>query len=220
MTSRSLIDGGVMRRVRRPEARPDEILDAALAVFTELGFARAKVEDVAKRAGLSKGAVYVYFDSKAAILTALVRRLADRIVGVPEALVEAHAEGNAEQTLRMLLGYLVTQISDPKISAAPRLVIAEAHAHPEIAALYRDVVLARARRIITRLYERGVAQGIFRPVEPDILLRLFGGPMIAHMLLTTVFARPGEPTLPPDVLARGIADTILDGLKKRPEATS
>src|SRR5262245_40820412 len=135
----------VMGRVRRPEARPEEILDAALAVFTDLGFARAKVEDVAARAGLSKGAVYLYFDSKTAILTALVRRLADRVVGAAEALVEANMDADAEQTLRALLGYLARQISDPKVSAAPRLVIAEAHAFPEIAALYRDVVLARAR---------------------------------------------------------------------------
>ena len=59
-------------RKRRPEARPDEILDAALAVFGEQGFAQARVEDIAKRAGLSKGAVYLYFPSKDAMLNALV----------------------------------------------------------------------------------------------------------------------------------------------------
>jgi AcrR family transcriptional regulator len=209
-----------MKRARRPEARPEEILDAALAVFAELGFARAKVEDVAARAGLSKGAVYLYFDSKTAILTALVRRLADRVIGAAEAVVEANAEGDAEKTLRALLTYLAIQISDPKISAAPRLVIAEAHAFPEIAALYRDVVLSRVQRLVTRLCERGVAQGIFRRVEPEVLLRIFGGPMVAHMLLSTVFAKPGVPPLAPETLARGIADMILEGLKKRSEIAS
>jgi AcrR family transcriptional regulator len=208
-----------MKRVRRPEARPEEILDAALAVFSEMGFARAKMEDVAKRAGLSKGAVYVYFDSKNAVLTAIVRRLADRVIGAAEVLVEANAEMDVEKTIRMLLGFMIKQISDPKISAAPRLVIAEAHAFPEIGALYRDVVLSRAKRIITRMCERGAAQGLFRSVEPDVLLRLFGGSLVAHMLLSTVFAKPGEPILPPEVIAKGIADMILEGLKTRPEVT-
>lgn len=202
-----------MARKRRPEARPEEILDAALAVFTELGFAGARVEDIAVRAGLSKGAVYVYFESKHAILTALVRRLADRVIGAAEALVEAGAEVSAEQTLRSLLGFVVVQISDPRISAAPRLVIAESQRFPEIGAMYRDLVLARVRKLIGRLLARGVAQGMFRPVEPDVLLRMCGGPIVAHMFLTTVFADPAIPGPSPEVLAKGIADMVLNGLK-------
>lgn len=209
-----------MARRRRPEARPEEILDAALAVFTDLGFAGARVEDIAKRAGLSKGAVYVYFESKHAILTALVRRLADRVIGAAEALVESGAEVSAEQTLRSLLGFIVVQISDPKISAAPRLVIAESQRFPEIGAMYRDLVLARVLRLITRLLARGVAQGAFRAVGPDVLLRMCGGPIIAHMFLTTVFADPAAPGPPPDAIAKGIADMVLNGLKIRQETAT
>lgn len=209
-----------MARKRRPAARPEEILDAALAVFTELGFAGARVEDIATRAGLSKGALYVYFDSKHAILTALVRRLADRVIGAAEALVEAGAQVSAEQTLRALLGFIVVQISDPKISAAPRLVIAESQRFPEIGAMYRDLVLARVRRLIARLLERGVAQGAFRGVEPDVLLRMCGGPVIAHMFLTTVFADPAAPGPSPEIIAKGIADMVLDGLKIRQETAT
>lgn len=206
-----------MARRRRPEARPEEILDAALGVFTELGFAGARVEDIAARAGLSKGAVYVYFQSKHAILTALVRRLADRVIGAAEALVEAGAEVSAEQTLRSLLGFIVVQVSDPQVSAAPRLVIAESQRFPEIGAMYRDLVLARVRRLIGKLLDRGVVQGAFRTVEPDVLLRMCGGPIIAHMFLTTVFADPDQPGLAPDQIAAGIADMVLHGLKVRKE---
>lgn len=209
-----------MPRKRRPEARPEEILDAALGVFTELGFAGARVEDIAARAGLSKGAVYVYFDSKHAILTALVRRLADRVIGAAEALVESGAEVSAEQTLRSLLGFIIVQISDPKISAAPRLVIAESQRFPEIGAMYRDVVLSRVRRLIGRLLERGVAQGAFRPMEPDVLLRMCGGPIVAHMFLTTVFADPAAPGPSADVIAKGIADMVLNGLNVRQETAA
>ncbi len=209
-----------MARKRRPAARPEEILDAALAVFTEMGFAGARVEDIATRAGLSKGAVYVYFDSKHAILTALVRRLADRVIGAAEALVEAGAAVSAEQTLRSLLGFIAVQMSDPKISAAPRLVIAESQRFPEIGAMYRDVVLARVRRLIARILEKGIAQGAFRDVAPEVLLRLCGGPIVAHMFLTTVFADPDAPGPAPDVIAKGIADMVLNGLKVRQETAT
>ena len=203
------------RRTRRPEARPDEILDAALIVFAEAGFAGARVEDIAARAGLSKGAVYLYFDSKLAMLKALVRRLADRIVGAAEALVGASAGGDAESTLRTLLTFMITQISHPQISAAPRLVLAEAQRFPEIAMFYRDEVIGRARKVIAKLCERGIAEGIFRPIDPEVLLRACAGPMLAHMLLSTVFADPDKPAPATDAVAQGIADIILNGIKVR-----
>jgi AcrR family transcriptional regulator len=211
------MDKPMARRQRRPEARPDEILDAAMAVFAEAGFAGARVEDIAARAGLSKGAVYVYFDSKHAMLTALVRRLADRVVGAAEALVDAGAAADAEKTLRTLITFIAVQVSDPQVSAAPRLIIAEAQRFPEIGALYRDVVLARVRRLIARLCALGRAQGTFRAVEPEVLLRMCGGPMVAQMMLTTVFADPAQPGPSPETIANGIADMVLNGLKVRQE---
>lgn len=209
-----------MVRRRRPEARPEEILDAALGVFTAVGYDGARVEDIAVRAGLSKGAVYVYFDSKDAILKALVRRLADRVVGAAEALVETDAAVSAEQTLRSLLAFVIVQMSDPKVSAAPRLVIAESQRFPEIGALYRDVVLARVRRLVRRLLERGVAQNVFRDIDPDIVLRMCGGPIVAHMFLTTVFADPAAPGPAPEAVARGVADMVLNGLKRGQETAA
>ena len=208
------------KRERRPEARPDEILDAAMAVFADVGFAGARVEDIAARAGLSKGAVYVYFESKTAMLTALVRRLADRIVGKAEALADAGAAVDAEKTLRSLLTFIVVQISKPEISAAPRLVIAEAQRFPELGALYRDVVLARVRRLVARICECGVAQGTFRDVNPEVLLRMCGGPVVAQMMLTTIFADPARPGPSPEIIAGGIADMVLNGLKVRQETAA
>ncbi len=204
-----------MAHRRRPEARPDEILDAALSAFAEFGFAGARIEEIAARAGVSKGAVYLYFDSKESMLKALVRRLADRVVGAAEALVKANVEADAEQTLRALLTFMATQLSNPAVSAAPRLVIAEAQRFPEIAALYRDEVIARATQLITKLCQRGIAQGVFRDIEPQVLLRVCAGPMLVHMLLATVFADPKAPTLAPDVIAHGIVDVVLNGVKTR-----
>jgi AcrR family transcriptional regulator len=201
------------KRSRRPEARPDEILDAALAVFSTQGFAGARIEDIAARAGLSKGAIYLYFESKDAMLKALVRRLADGIVGTAEGFLESSAD--AEATLRALLTFIVVQLSKPEISAAPRIVIAEAQRFPEIALFYREQVIARGERLLSRLIDRGVNQGAFRDINRDVALRACIGPLLAHMLLSTVFARPDEPRPSPDIIANGIADMILNGLKPK-----
>lgn len=198
-------------RARRPEARPDEILDAALAVFSEQGFAGARVEDIAKRAGLSKGAIYLYFESKDAMLKGLVRRLADGVVGAAESLVNPNLD--AATTLRSLVAFMAVQLSNPKVSAAPRIVIAEAQRFPEIAAFYRETVIARGQRLLTRLIDAGVAQGVFRDIDRDVLLRTCVGPLLAHMLLSTVFHDPTHPGPPPGVIGAGIADMILNGLK-------
>jgi len=202
------------KRTRRPEARPDEILDAALAVFSAQGFAGARIEDIAARAGLSKGAIYLYFESKDAMLKALVRRLADRVMGAAEFVVDAD-HGDAEQTLRMLLAFLGAQLSDPNVSAAPRLVIAEAQRFPEIAKFYRDTVLVRGQRLLTRLIDLGVKQGVFRDVDRAVAMRCCVGPMLAHMLLSTVFYDPDVPGNSPEIIGAGIADMILNGLKPK-----
>jgi AcrR family transcriptional regulator len=197
-------------RTRRPEARPDQILDAALAVFSEQGFAGARVEDIAKRAGLSKGAIYLYFESKDAMLKGLVRRLADGVVGAAEGLVDPNRD--ASVTLRSLVAFMVVQISNPQVSAAPRIVIAEAQRFPELAAFYRETVIARGHRLLTRLIDLGVSQGVFRDVDREVLLRTCIGPLLAHMLLTSVFIDPQNPGPPPEVIGAGIADMILNGL--------
>lgn len=206
-------------RARRPEARPDEILDAALGAFSELGFAGARIDDVAARAGLSKGAVYLYFKSKEDLLMALVRRLADRVVGAAEGLATAKG-ADAEATLRVLLTFMAVQLSDPRVSAAPRIVIAEAQRFPELAAFYRSAVIDRAQRLLTGLIDRGVAEGVFRDIDRAVALRGCAGPMLVHMLLSTVFADPKNPGPAPDVLASGIADMILNGLKVKDGASS
>ncbi|WP_203291798.1 TetR/AcrR family transcriptional regulator [Maricaulis parjimensis] len=205
-------------RKRRPEARPDEILDAALAVFTEQGFAQARVEDIAKRAGLSKGAVYLYFPSKDAMLSALVEQSAGKLARAAEQLVAIGAPQDPETALRSLVKMLMTAMADPDISAAPRLVLTEAGRSPEIAAHYRSQVLDIARRAMSALLEAGVEAGRFRRVDTDALMRLMGGPCMAHMVLTTIFDLQPQDISDPADMAGAICDLVLYGLVPREKA--
>src|SRR5688500_16566535 len=127
---------------RRAEARPDEVLDAALELFIEKGFASTRVEDIAKRAGLSKGTVYLYFASKEALLEGLVRRAILPIAD--SALATLHDyEGDPRIVLSLVLTMLAGRISDPKVIAMPKLIFREAMGFPGLAEMYRREVLDR-----------------------------------------------------------------------------
>jgi len=204
------------KRTRRPEARPDEILDAALAVFTENGFAAARVEDIAIRAGLSKGAIYLYFPSKDAMLKALIERSVGALARAGEQMVASGAASDPEAAYRAVLTMILTAMSDPNISAAPRLVLAEAQRFPELANYYRTHVIDTGQRMIRALLAAGVETGVFRRVDTDVAMRAFAGPVIAHMFLTAIFRLPGDPDLDPTDMANSIADIILNGIKVGP----
>ena len=203
---------------RRPEDRPDEILSAALDVFNEKGFAAARVEDIAKRAGLSKGAVYLYFDSKEAMLKALVEQSAGQIANAASALALMGAERDPEKAYRAILKMALTALSDPDISAAPRLVLSEAGRFPELAEFYRRRVIEVGRAAISHLIRTGARNGEFRDIADEAAILAFMGPAVAHMMLSTVFRLPEDPDLDPADMADAIADIVLNGLKPRGDA--
>lgn len=200
---------------RRPEARSSEILDAALAVFCENGFSAAKMDDVARRAGISKGAVYLYFKSKDAILEALIERSVGDLARNAAHIVEQFAAVDPVETYRNFLRTMFTAISDPAINAAPRIVFAEAGRKPELARYYRENVIDIGKSAIWALIEAGVARGEFRPIDREVAMRCIAGPAIAQLILTTIFALPDDPQLDPAQLADDISDVVLNGLRIR-----
>ena len=171
---------------RRAEARADEVLDAALDLFTRQGFAGTTVEQVARHAGLSKAAVYLYFPSKQALLTGLVRRA---IVPVAdEALTRIAAyRGDPRPMLRQLLTLVAERLADPKALAVPVVVLREAVSVPEIAAMYREEVVQKMVTAVVRLLRQGVEGGHIRPVDPELAVRSVMGPVFFHLVLNQVF---------------------------------
>ncbi|EEW24184.1 TetR/AcrR family transcriptional regulator [Rhodobacter ferrooxidans] len=171
---------------RRAGARPDEVLDAALHLFTEAGFERTTVEQIAHRAGLSKAAVYLYFPSKKALLAGLVRRavvpLADRAL----AQITSY-QGDPRPVLRAVMTQIATNLTDPSVLAVPKLVLREAVTAPEIAQMYREEMLDRVLPALTALIAQGVAGGHIRAVDPSLTLRSLIGPVFLHILLAEVF---------------------------------
>ncbi len=180
-------DGRQPKFRRRAEARPDEVLDAALDLFIEKGFAATRVEDIAARAGISKGAVYLYFPSKEKILEGLVQRAILPIANSALSSLRT-IEGDPRPIMTGVLKMLGQRLADARLLAIPKLVVREVLGYPELAQMYRREVLDRVMPVIEGLIIQGIAEGYFRPVDPRLTIRSIIGPMMLHVVLAEVFA--------------------------------
>jgi AcrR family transcriptional regulator len=198
---------------RRAEARPDEILDAALSEFLEKGFDQARVEDIAARAGLSKAGVYLYFDSKDDILRALIEKEIAPFARMARSLAEAGTDDPAG-TMRGLIAAFMTVIENPRVSAAPRLVISLAGRFPEISNYYRKNVVEHGLAAFSALHRAGVEQGIFRDADSMTVARALVGPLLVHVLWT--YSLRGESDgLTAEERARAQIELLFEGLLSR-----
>lgn len=199
------------RRQRRKEARPGEILEAAAALFTEKGFAASRMDDVARRAGVSKGTLYLYFPSKEELFKALIRTAIvpniDRF-----AALAPRFPGKAGDLLRQIVGTVATIAQDKAIGAVPKVLIGEAGNFPDLARFYAEEVIGRALGIIAGVIDRGVASGEFRPVKGKDIAPL----VVAPLLLMAVWRHTFEPVAPGLIDPRAVIadhlDTLLRGL--------
>jgi AcrR family transcriptional regulator len=152
---------------RRKDARPHELLEAAMALFAEKGYAATRTEEVAARAGVSKGTLYLYFASKEELLKAAIRHTlaADIAAG---ALTVAQHTGSAADLLVDVLAQWWERLLDSGSSAIFKVIITEVRNFPELADFYTREVIRPGHAVIERLLEKGIAQGEFRAVSiPD-----------------------------------------------------
>ncbi|MEQ1899319.1 MAG: TetR/AcrR family transcriptional regulator [Devosia sp.] len=196
---------------RRAEARPDEVLDAALDLFIEKGFSATRVEDIAARAGLSKGAVYLYFPSKEAILEGLVKRAVVPIANSALAIAETYA-GDPRTVITLALKTVAGHLAEPRLIAIPKLMMREMINFPDFAAMYRREVLDRVLPVIIGLLKRGVVEGYLRPVDPELTIRSIVGPVLLHIVLDEVFMIRPEGGLAIDRLIDNHLTILFDGL--------
>ena len=162
---------------RRKDARPEEILDAALSLFTEKGFAATRMTDVAKLAGISKGTLYLYFESKEAIFHAVIQEMITPKIARIEQLVEQH-KGPSIELLRLLIMSWWTEVAKTKLSAIPKLMVSECGNFPELGEFFVDTVVKRARAVFARVIRQGVEQNEFVRQDPETLARLVMAPIV------------------------------------------
>lgn len=166
---------------RRKDARPQELLAAAIDLFVERGFAATRLEDVARRAGVSKGTLYLYFENKEELFKAVVRNSIVPVIGQAESSV-AEFEGHSAELLRTVLMNWWDRVGASKVSGIVKLVMAEANNFPELAKFYQDEVINRGTRMISSMLERGIARDEFRAINVTQMTQVLMAPML--MLVT------------------------------------
>lgn len=194
---------------RRKEARPAEILAAALTEFAARGFAATRLEDVARRADITKGTIYLYFDSKEALFRALLQQEAGRELDAIGALLDGYT-GRAEDLLRALVTEMGRRMVQSDLRHLLRLLIAEGPRFPDLLAFHHAEVISRARALIRRAVRYGVDRGEFRDNNlsafPQIIV---SGPMLL-VLWQTLFA--DIEALDGPAYLDTLTDTLLHGL--------
>jgi AcrR family transcriptional regulator len=209
-------DSPATPRRRSKETRPQELLDAALALFVAKGFAATRSEEVARAAGVSKGTLYLYYPSKEELFKAVVRQnLASRIAEGQE-MVDSF-QGRASDLIVALMQTWWQRMEEEAAAGIHKVVLAEVRNFPELAQFYSDEVIAPADRLFSGVVQRGIDSGEFRPLPVHEVAHALMAPMIFHALHRHSFgACPVHGVeLDPAAILRTQMEITLRGLQTR-----
>ena len=200
---------------RRKQDRPREILDAALELFVERGFAATKLEDVAQRAGVTKGTMYLYFDGKQALFEAVVRAAVLPTLERAERVLAEH-RGSSRDLIESLLREWWRATEGTAASGLPKLMIAEAANFPQVARTFNQEVVERVHRIIVAALERGMESGEFRVLDTDYAAQALRAPILFGLIWkhSMMKAEPGDLDL--ERYLDATIDLALNGLSAGP----
>jgi AcrR family transcriptional regulator len=200
----------VIRRQRRKDARPSEIIAAAIDVFAEHGFMAARLEEVARRAGVAKGTVFVYFPTKQDLFRAVARSVLSTSLS---------SLRNSDPELAISLSELVPSLlvqaartGESRVAAVIRMLLAEARTFPDLAQVWHDEVVAKVLGTLTSAIARAQERGEVRAGDPRLHAFSIIGPMLAGTIFRQVFQETGAKL--PDLrrLAVQHGRTVLAGL--------
>ena len=168
------------KRRRDPEARPSQILEAAFVEFGKHGLAGARLDDIAKRANVAKGTIYLYFPNKEALFRAMIHATNIAALDTAEARLAETDNASATEQLRFVAAGWWTFLRTERFQVVQRLVMAELPQFPDLMQFYFDNVVSRGRRMIANIIARGTARGEFRAIEPEVGARMLSALSITH----------------------------------------
>ena len=190
---------------RRKDARPEELVRAGLEEFVERGFAATRLEDVARRAGVTKGTIYLYFESKEALFKAVVRETIVPVIAQGEALAKSFT-GSARELVEQLVREYWRLVGETALAGIPKLMMAEASHFPELTRFYYEEVVTRGHRLMAGVIERGIKNGEFRAVDVMIAAKLAMSPLMHATVVRQAFAA----CMPEGFNVRRYLDTHID----------
>jgi len=205
------MDVGAPKFRRRKADRPAEIVSAALAVFAEKGFAAAKLDEIARRAGVSKGALYLYFETKEDLFRAVVGQAIAPNISVVKTMVAAHP-GPLSDLVRGVTGHVAQVVQTQPLGGVLKMVVGEAGNFPQIARVWHDELVAQALGAMSGAIAAAQARGEVKPGDP----RIYGLQLIAPLLVSVLWRETFEPVGAPSfdipaVMAQHV-ETLLCGM--------
>ena len=209
-----------IRRERRKEARPGELIQAALELFVEKGFSATRAEEVAARAGVSKGTLFLYFQTKEDLFREVIRtRLVDHFLAWGQECEEF--QGPTEDMLRTGLQAWWERIGSTPAGGLTRLVLSESRNFPEIAAYYQTSVVQPGRALLSRLMQRGIDRGEFRAIDVPQAVMSVVSAMVFVMTWqhSRVSCAEHEVAFDPQAFLMSHIDLLLRGLLAAPHPT-
>lgn len=194
-----------------PRSKPQLIMAAALELFSEKGFSATRLDEVARRAGVAKGTLYLYFDSKQDLFIKVVEHALRQNIAPLEQAFKAH-KGSVAGFLETVFQTLGQRLGEGNLGVMPKMILAEAAHFPELAAYYRDHVIKRVHRFFTAVIERGIAEGEFREVEAKSAARVLMAPFLMLALVRqTPVIREGF-RIDPKAHVAAARDLLFNGL--------
>ncbi|MBI1394949.1 MAG: TetR family transcriptional regulator [Betaproteobacteria bacterium] len=203
------------RWTRRKDARPAELLAAALDIFVEKGYAATRLDDVARRAGVSKGTLYLYYDGKESLFKAVIRTGLIPAIQRGEQVFDEHLGTMTELLEKIIFGWWES-VGTSQLSGIPKLMFAEAKNFPELAEFYYQEVISRGYGLVQRVLVEGRQRGEFVEVDPRYGTRLVLAPLVFLLLWRHSFSACEPQPIDPEAFLRLHLTLVLDGLRVGP----
>ena len=202
---------------RRKDARPGEIAAAALELFTEKGFAATRLDDIACRAGVCKGTLYLYFHDKEALFRSAVEAAMAPALEAAEAIAADTSKPLPERLREFIFGWWHMVGSQP-MGGVPKLLVAESQNFPDIASWFHENIIGRANGAMVRILDSCIARGEIRPMDTATAARIVFSPMFAYLLWSRAFSACMDDLPEPEVFLSQAIDILALGLAVRGDA--
>lgn len=196
---------------RRKESRPGEILAAALDTFVERGYESARLEDIARRAGCTKGTIFLYYESKAELFKAVIRNVMVPLMEDTQQTIETH-QGTCRELLERLLRIRWERATASRLSGLAKLLFAETERYPDLAKFYYEEIHLRSQALIQRVFDMGVARGEFRPLDGASFARVAIAPIVFASIWRHSFGPVVDRTLDSDAYFKTTLDILFSGI--------
>jgi AcrR family transcriptional regulator len=199
------------RWTRRKEARPAELMSAALDLFVERGFAATRLDEIAARAGVSKGTLYLYFSSKEELFKAVIRSGIVPLIERGERLLDQH-RGTSSELLREIVFNWWASVGTTKLGGIPKLMFSECRNFPELGKFYYEEVICRGHLLVQTVLEKGMKSGEFRRMDANYAMRMILAPLVYLLLWRHSFDFCDNKRVDPEEYLDQHLDMVVNGL--------